>query len=231
MTTMGQALTAVRIRLDEATATAWSDAEIRGWINEGVTDIARRTEAIIKTAVLAVSANSATTAAFPTDLLRITRAELFSYAGGTEFRKLEIREFNEMDPTWHSSRGQDTGTPLFLGIAGYPPFLTGTLYPIPQSSGSVNLTYYSSVTPLSTTSSDDAVALSLPTGWESLAYEHATYLALRRDGQSAEWQASKQIYEEMLNDMIDMTRHYHDQPQQIVPDLMSDPYMYGQGWF
>ena len=36
----------VRSRLNEATAAFWSDAELTRWINEGASDVARRTESL-----------------------------------------------------------------------------------------------------------------------------------------------------------------------------------------
>jgi hypothetical protein len=78
MTTMATALAAVRTRLDETTATSWTDAEIRAWINEGVADIARRTESIQKSATINVVAGTQNYTSLPADLLRLNRVEFIS---------------------------------------------------------------------------------------------------------------------------------------------------------
>ena len=226
MTTMAQALAAVRIRLDEAVATSWTDIELRGFINEGVNDIARRTESVVKSTVITVLAG-ATSVTLPTSVLRINRVEWV----GTTVHKLEIREFNELDPIWNGNR-ESAGTPMYFGLAGYPPYLLGVLYPLPESAGAVKVTHYAIPTAISTAGAADSSVLDIPAGWEDLVYEYASYLAQRRDANPA-WQDSKREYEDRLVDMIDQTRHFHDQASQIIPDHMSyggDPYGNNWGW-
>lgn len=226
--TQGAALIAIRQRLDEATATAWTDAEIRGWINEAVADIARRTESIIKSATKSVVAGTQEYSSLASDLLRLQRVEYVTSTN--EVITLELRELNELDSKWYGAKRINSGRPMYCGIQGYPPVLNLVLYPIPSESGAtLKYYYYAAPTALATDTSAAATALDIPNGWEPLVYEYATYLAQRRDGQLDNWQATKRIYEEQLADMIDQTRHYHDQANYIVPERDYDAY--GAGLF
>lgn len=227
--TLAQALAAVRIRLDEGTATAWTNVEIRGWINEAVADIARRTETVQKIGTKAVVSGTQEYTSLPSDLLRLNRVEFISSGSDGQITQLEIRELNELDSAWYGSKQVTAGRPQYVGLSGYPPYLRLTLYPIPnETNATLKLYYYASPVRLATDGSADSTALEVPLGWEDLVYEYATYLAQRRDGNPA-WQDAKRIYEEHLRDMVDMTRKWHDQAGYITPetDMDMEPWAYG----
>lgn len=229
MTTMATALAAVRTRLDEMTATSWTDAEIRAWINEGVADIARRTESIQKSATINVVAGTQNYTSLPADLLRLNRVEFISAGAQGQVTHLELRELNALDSTWYGGKQASSGRPLYCGISGYPPVLQLTLYPIPaENDATLRVYYYASPTPIATNGTADSSTLDLPTGWDDLVYEYATYLAQRRDA-SPSWQDTKRIYEEHLGDMLAMTERWHDQPGFISNDAFDDGFGYG-GW-
>lgn len=229
MTTMATALAAVRTRLDETTATSWTDAEIRAWINEGVADIARRTESIQKSATINVVAGTQNYTSLPADLLRLNRVEFISAGAQGQVTHLELRELNALDSTWYGGKQASSGRPLYCGISGYPPVLQLTLYPIPAENGAtLKVYYYASPTAIATNGTADSSTLDLPTGWDDLVYEYATYLAQRRDANPS-WQDTKRIYEEHLGDMLAMTERWHDQPGFISADSFDDGFGYG-GW-
>lgn len=229
MVTMGTALAAVRTRLDESTATSWTDPEIRAWINEGVADIARRTESIQKSATISVVAGQQEYSDLPTNLLRLNRVEFISAGASGQVSHLELRELNALDSTWYGGKQTSSGRPIYCGLSGYPPYLQLTLYPIPAESGAtIKVYYYASPAALPVDGSGDGIALDLPTGWDDLVYEYATYLAQRRDA-TPSWQDTKRIYEEHLGDMLAMTERWHDQPGFITSDTFDDGFSYG-GW-
>lgn len=229
MTTMATALAAVRTRLDETTATSWTDAEIRAWINEGVADIARRTESIQKSATINVVAGTQNYTSLPADLLRLNRVEFISAGAQGAVSHLELRELNALDSTWYGGKQAGSGRPLYCGISGYPPVLQLTLYPIPaENDATLKVYYYASPTAIATNGTADSSTLDLPTGWDDLVYEYATYLAQRRDANPS-WQDTKRIYEEHLGDMLAMTERWHDQPGFITSDTFDDGFGYG-GW-
>lgn len=229
MVTMGTALAAVRTRLDESTATSWTDPEIRAWINEGVADIARRTESIQKSATISVVAGQQEYTGLPANLLRLNRVEFISAGASGQVSHLELRELNALDSTWYGGKQTSSGRPIYCGLSGYPPYLQLTLYPIPAESGAtIKVYYYASPAALPVDGSGDGIALDLPTGWDDLVYEYATYLAQRRDA-TPSWQDTKRIYEEHLGDMLAMTERWHDQPGFITSDTFDDGFSYG-GW-
>jgi len=229
MVTMGTALAAVRTRLDESTATSWTDPEIRAWINEGVADIARRTESIQKSATISVVAGQQEYTGLPANLLRLNRVEFISAGASGQVSHLELRELNALDSTWYGGKQTSSGRPIYCGLSGYPPYLQLTLYPIPAESGAtIKVYYYASPAALPVDGSGDGIALDLPTGWDDLVYEYATYLAQRRDA-TPSWQDTKRIYEEHLGDMLAMTERWHDQPGFISNDAFDDGLGYG-GW-
>lgn len=229
MVTMGTALAAVRTRLDESTATSWTDPEIRAWINEGVADIARRTESIQKSATISVVAGQQEYTGLPANLLRLNRVEFISAGASGQVSHLELRELNALDSTWYGGKQTSSGRPIYCGLSGYPPYLQLTLYPIPAESGAtIKVYYYASPAALPVDGSGDGFALDLPTGWDDLVYEYATYLAQRRDA-TPSWQDTKRIYEEHLGDMLAMTERWHDQPGFISSDAFDDGFGYG-GW-
>ena len=167
MTTMATALAAVRTRLDETTATSWTDAEIRAWINEGVADIARRTESIQKSATINVVAGTQNYTSLPADLLRLNRVEFISAGAQGQVTHLELRELNALDSTWYGGKQASSGRPLYCGISGYPPVLQLTLYPIPAENGATLKVYYdASPAAIATNGTADSSSLDLPTGWE-----------------------------------------------------------------
>lgn len=233
MTTLGQALAAVRARIDEQTATAWTDAEIRGWVNEAVIDIARRTETVEKSTTKNLTANVQEYTSLPADLQRIHRVEYVSPGSGSQVTRLELCQLNDLDPIWWGGKKQNYGRPAFCALSGYPPNLTLTLTPIPTETGaSLKIWYYASPAALATNGTADSSTLEVPLGWEDLVYDYATHLALLRDGQEA-WTVARQAYESKISDMLDRTRFWHDQPGFIQPSnypLVDWDYSYGGGW-
>lgn len=230
MTTLATALAAVRTRVNEATAIAWSSTEIRGWINEAVADIARRTETIQKEATVTVVSGTQEYSSLPANLLRLHRVEFIS--SNNHVSQLELRELNELDSIWYGGKKTSPGRPMYCGLSGYPPYLKLTLYPIPAETGAtLKLYYYASPTALATDGTADSSTLDIPTGWDDLVYEYATYLAQRRDGQ-AQWQDSKRLYEEKLSDMLSQTVRFHDQSGYMVMEETYGADMYGGygGW-
>lgn len=228
MTTLEEALVAVRDRLDEVApsnpsiTSAWTDPQLRQWIIEGCNDIARVTESLqdrdtITTVATVQEYDVAANA------LRIHRVELT--ADGSTY-PLEIIELRNGDSLWYGSRTQTSGRPQYVSFWGFPPNLKLLLYPTPTRTGdTITVFHYRLPTALVTDGTDDTETLEIPTGWEDLVYEYATALALQRDANES-WQQHRSIYEARLADMVTRTTRWHDQADQIVPD----PMLYGGGF-
>src|SRR5690348_11114900 len=100
--TLGQLVTEVRDRLDEAAATFWSDVQIRKWINEAARDIARRSETLIKQT--SIKLNTAQQSYIgPSDVIRVSRGE-WQPAGSQLVYPLEYKDYNGMDSVWWTAQ-------------------------------------------------------------------------------------------------------------------------------
>lgn len=223
MATLAQLRAQVRVRLDETTATAWTDAEINGWINEGVRDVARRSETLqISTPISVVAGTQEYTA--PSDLARLYRAE-FKPTNSTSIYPLTYRDFNNMDAVWWTSKTSVQSTPELFTLWGYPPSLKIILYPKPSQSGTLTVYYYQ--VPADVTA--DGATIPVPNGWEDLVVEYASYLALRRD-RDDRWKEARATYEDHLNAMMLLTRRWTDQAGEITPAGSLLPSWLVGGW-
>jgi hypothetical protein len=215
--------TRVRVRLDEATATAWSDSEINGWINEGARDVARRSETLQVSANIAVTAGTQEYTA-PSDMSRLYRAE-FTPTGSTSVYSLTYRDFNNLDAVWWTAKQTTQSTPELFTLWGYPPSLKIILYPKPSQNGTLTVYYYR--VPADVTS--DGATVPVPNGWEDLVVEYATYLAMRRD-RDDRWKEARQAYEQHLDAMMLLTRRWSDQAGEITPSGSLMPEWLVGGW-
>lgn len=197
--------TAVRARLDEATAKFWTDADLTRWINEAAREIARRTENLQTTAnISSVAGQQQYT--MPVDVYRVHRVE---YARTTSIvTPLEYRDFNNMDSIWWSSQRITPGDPYWYTMWGFPPTLTMVVYPIPSDSisNAFKVFYYR----LPATVSGDSDSVEIPAGWDDIVVDYCEYSALRKDGDQR-WQEAKGIFEDKMNHFVDMTRRWTDE--------------------
>lgn len=204
MATLSDVRTKVRDRLDESTATFWTDAQLNRWINDGMREVARLTETLQTTSDIAVTASDGTYTA-PTDALRIYRAE-FKPTGQSNVYPLEYRDFNTMDEVWWSSQTTTTGTPALFTMWGFVPSLTIQLYPVPSVAGTLKVFYYK----LPTAVSADNDTIECPAGWEDLIVDYAEYNALRKD-RDPRWQEAKGLFEQHVDQCTALTRRWSDQ--------------------
>lgn len=206
--TQAQALTAVRERLDETDAAGWSDVELRRWINEAVTDIARKTETVQATATIDVDAGDQDHT-LPATILRINRAT-FSEDGNDHIYPLEYVDYNAADSIWWADQAITESRPRIFTTWGYPPTLGLKLYPKPSVNGTLTVYYYQAPAALATDGTAAATALSVAEGYLDLILDYASYKALLKDG-NPKWKDHKGIYDENLAMMMDMTRRWSDQ--------------------
>lgn len=225
--TQAQALTALRERLDETTATAWTDAQLRRWINEAVNDIARTTETVQSTVNLDVDAGDQDHT-LPATTLRVYRAE-FIEDGSQKVYPLEFVDFNAADSVWWTDQAMTDGTPRIYTLWGYPPTLNCKLYPVPSVNGTLRVHYYAAPAALATDGTAGSTTLAVPEAYTDLILDHAEYKALRRD-RDPRWQEAKAQYDENLAKMMDMTRRWSDQASNVslagygVPDWLVGDY-------
>lgn len=200
MPTLLAARTALRERLSEPTAAAWTDAELNRYLNEGVREIAIRTECLATTADIAVAVGVYLNSA-PATVNRIHRAEWVSsiiadFSGSDQIYPLRYTQINNLDRMRGSGQETVTGIPEIFSTWGYPGTATFkiVLYPRPQTAGTLRIHYYR----LPTDASVDADLLDLPAGWDHLVYDYAEFRARLKDGDDA-WQVAKSEFEGRLD--------------------------------
>ena len=211
-TTVTTAVTALRERLDEATAAQWTDVQLRRWLNEGIRDIARRTRHYWATDTIAVTAlDGEYTVA--DDVLHIKHV-YFTPDGDTgRDIPLEPRAFEAMNQVWWDRQDQSSGYPVFFTTFGYAPTLTIKLFPVPSVDGDLTLHVCRLPAELDITAGTGNI--DAPTGWLEVAYDYAEYMALRKD-RDPRWQEVYSMYEEKIQGMIDMGE-YINAPGEFVP--------------
>jgi hypothetical protein len=206
-TTLGTALSAVRSRLDEldglsqSTNVAWTDAELRGWINEGCRDLSRRTHAINDRTTISVVASTAEYTG-PTTALAVDIVN-FTPSGGVKYQLdyQNIRNTNAMEFTSTAYRT------TYFSLRGMPPSLLICLYPTPSVAGTLEVFYTRVASILSTSGSADSSNIEVPEGWEDAVYAYAEARARRKDRDPA-WQEAQQEYDTKVESLMQIAGVY-----------------------
>lgn len=213
--TQGELLADLRNRLDEVTPRQWTDAMLRGWLNDGARDIARKSETLQDREDLPV-VKGTREYTLPSDVIRIHRVEYRATGDGLAY-PLEYRDFNSMDGVWHTQQDVSESTPMFFTMWGYPPTLKIVLYPTPALAGAIKVFYYKVPANLATDGSAENTTLDIPEGWEDLVLDFAEYRALRRDA-DPRWREAKELFDENLGAMFETTRRWSDQAGVMVSE-------------
>jgi hypothetical protein len=224
--TQAEAITEVSTyRLDDSANARFTAAMVRTWINDGMVDIARRTECLRASSTISVTADVATVTG-PVDCIRIHRAEY--YPTGSDLRyPLEYRDFNQMDVLWGVNQNISTAIPAYYTTWGFPPTLTIRLAPVPAVAGSLLVYYYRLPAELATANTNDAsTVLDLPTGWHDLVLDYVEAMAYRADRRPDRYQEAWARYLENLQAMVAATERFTDAPTYMVPDGGQ----WGAGW-
>ena len=225
--TMAQAITRTQDRLDELGAPiAWQLTSLRRWINEGVRDVARRTETLLVDVELPLAAGESGTT-LPADVLRVHRA---AFTEGTDRTYgLEFRDFNAVDAVWYTNATTAIqATPREFALKGFPPQLDILVNPRPSTPGTLTVHYYALPVELADDGTDDGEDLQVVEAYTDLVVDYASFLALRRD-RDPRWQEHRVAYEDNLTAMLDATRRWSDQAGNVsrsgqqLPDWLVYP--------
>lgn len=221
--TLAQAIEGTQDRLNElgSTGVAWQTSSLRRWINEGVQDVARRTETLLVHDDIPI-AMGASGVALPANVLRVHQV---AYTEATDrTSSLEYRAFNAIDATWYANTTTAIqARPREFTLRGAPPTLELLVNPRPSVAGTITVHYYKLPAKLATDGSQDASALEVVEAYTDLVLDYACFVALRRD-RDPRWQEHRLAYEENLKAMLDQTRHWSDQAAHVnrqghaVPD-------------
>lgn len=213
MATQAEILAEVRARIDEATAHQWQDEELRGWINEGMRDVARRTECLQQTDTVAATVGLHEYT-LPSDIVRIHGVEWRPTASGGVYPMNYVDQHNIKD-LWSTTREDDQGTPSAWALWGSSPALKLQVYPTPAEAGNFTVYSYQMPANLAVDGSAGGSTVTIPTGWEDMIADYAEMRALRKDGDQR-WQEAKQLYDERLVDLQATSQRWADQSGSIV---------------
>lgn len=193
--TLGTARGDLRAQLNEVTPVFFADTDLNNWLNEGCRDVARKAKCLMAKSPITATAGIQSYAA-PANLLECHRAEYLPNAS-TNTYVLEFRNYPEMDAIWGSNQTNQGYYPNFYTLWGEPPNTQLVLYPVPASSGTLNLYYFR--TP--TVAAADGSNLDTPEGWWDLAIMHAFWKALFK-ASDPRWKDQRQAYNEEIQFMI-----------------------------
>lgn len=206
MTTQATFLADARIRLDEASADQWTDAQIRSWINEGAMDIARKTESLQDRQTIAGVVGTAEYS-LATNCIRVHRVEWTPTGENTT--RLEYADVKSMDGYGWEQRTLQNARPYAYTIWGSGTALKLVTFPAPSTAGNFTTWYYRLPTNLAEDGTAAASTVEIPQGWDEILLDYVEYRALRKD-RDPRWQENKALYDENLLTMYENTRRWTD---------------------
>jgi hypothetical protein len=189
--TLTQLLTRTRDMLDEATASRWSDTQLRRWVNNCLDDIARETLAVKgDTSVTSVAGTAEYTV--PTSVLQIEAA--YWTDASSNLIPLTPVQWENADTVWGMWQNQQSSQPSVYSVWGYSPNLKIRLYPVPNvSSRTVVLKVAKLPTHVDESGAGDASTIDFPEGWVDAIVDYVEFNALRRD-RDPRWQEAQSLY-------------------------------------
>lgn len=211
-TTVATAVTAIRERLDEATASQWSQVMLRRWLNEALRDIARRTFHYQATDTQAVTA-ALGTYTIDADIIRINQVYFTPTADLTQKIPLQARTWAAMDEVWGNRQDMESGYPVMFATRGYSPTLSIKLYPVPSVAGTL---YINSVRmPADLDITNGTGNIDCPEAWVEVAYFYCEYMARRKD---RDYDAARESFEQygMMIDNMVANGDYVNAPDEFV---------------
>jgi hypothetical protein len=195
-TSVADAVTAIRERLDEPTAAQWTDVQLRRWLNEGLRDIARRTRLYTDQNTQAVTANLQEYT-LDADILAIEHVLWAATADPNRKVPLEARAFSGVQ-RYVNETGSD---PYFYTTYGHPPTLKVQLWPTPTRAGTLYI--YGPVLPAAINVAAGGGNIDAIEAWLEVAYDYCEYMAQRKDKDAAGWKDTFSLYEGKVQHMIE----------------------------
>ncbi len=230
--TLTELLLDCRRHLDETNAQYWTDPELVYWIYEGLRDVARRTECLQDVKRYTVNSGQGQYD-LPTDMLRINRVVYRQSAGYTY--PLELSSLQNLDDVWGTAQEIVGSQPYWCAVWGSPGLGTQQLYlyPIPSQTldDGLRVFYYRLPKKPDTTHGSDPV--DIPSGWEDLIPLYVEVVARRKEARDSRWKEAQGIYEARLEEMIEVTRQWHDQMLTFGTQATGAPLWLtqGEGWW
>lgn len=236
--TLADALLRIRSNIDEPVTQFWTDTELTNWVNDACRDIARRAEDLLTfdTTLAIVAGQYIYT--LPTGIIRIHRGE-FVPTGSTQTYPVTASSQAEMDQIWGINQQSQSSYPSYFVTLGYPGGVGSALfrlqlYPVPAQTGTLNLFYYALpyrfLDPIANPP-ELAKSVMVPEGWDDLVVMYASAWALRKT-RDDRWKDDIQVYESKVQELIDVSRYFHDQAQTVLTSsrLNVPQWLYDSEW-
>lgn len=220
-----EARTDLRSRLDELTSQFWLDSQLNTWLNQGAVDVSRKGKALQGKAVIPVVSGTNQYGA-PGDLLETHKVD-FLPTGSNQVYPLEMRLYSEMDAIWGISQNIESYYPTHVTQWQEPPNTYLVVFPVPSTTGNLNVLYFRTATQVANDSSN----LDVPQGWEDLPVLFALYSALFK-ARDPRWKDIRQLYQEEMGSLIAAAQGYSDATGQMSFGTIRSPiYPFGgMGW-
>ena len=212
------------------TPALYTDTEITDWINDALRDIARRTEGLVTfdtsitiTAYVPVPGQSAPTYPLPTDVIRINRIEFVPQGAINQTYPLQASTQQQMDQVWGTYQQNPASYPQFWVTRGYPGGSGRNqhvlqIYPVPSQGGTLQIFYYRQPVRIQDpvgTPANYNLNLDLIEGWDDLIVDFGVYRAFQKARNPA-WKDMKEEYDTKIQQMVDVTRSWTDQPSYMT---------------
>ena|SRR5215469_5652241 len=213
--TLSQSLADLRAQLDEQNVSAkyWQDPELMQYINDGVRDIARRTETILSYNTTLDAIPGVAKYNLPPDVIRVHRCEYIP-TGQTQVYPVIGSTYDELDQIWGINPTTQSSYPSVYACWGTPGQMTIQFYPVPAQTATINLYYYAMPVDLKTDGTDANTFLNVPQGWEDLLVKYAVSRAFLKM-RDPNWETFQKLYIEDLQFMVEVTRQAHDNGRYI----------------
>jgi hypothetical protein len=221
--TLAAAREDLRAVLNESSPSFYADSDLNNWLNEGARDLSRKAKCLQSKKSITTYPGQQNYAA-PTDVVMWHRAEYLPQ-GSINTYPLEYRLYDEMDSVWGVNQQIQQYYPATWTTWAEPPNTYVVLFPVPSSGGTLNIYYYR----MANAATSDTANLDTPEGWWDLAVRYATWKALFKS-LDPRWKEMRQLYVEMMNDMMAATATYSDMVGQMTYGRPSGPlWQFGGG--
>ena len=167
------------------------------------------------------------------DIIRINRVEFQVANDSSQIYPLEAATHQYLDNIWNIDQLSTMSYPAYYCTSGYPGGVGRNafviqLFPNSAQAGQLNIFYYRMPVPIADPVANPAsynTLLDIIEGWEDMVVDYALMKGLlKRQDQS--WKDIKDMYEAKIENIINQTRQFHDQPQYITYDTMVMPWAY-----
>lgn len=226
MATVTQIIADVRDALDEQTAAAWTNTQLKRWINAAMRDIAVVAKPFETSADVVVSAGTSEYTVGAT-IIQIDRC-YFLPTGSTQAIPLRATHWEKMDEIWGSWQNFTAGDPITFSTFGYSPALKVKLYPVPSRAGTLRVFHRAAPAAIAEDETVDGSTLGVPDYWREAIVYYVEMRARRKDGQ-ANWQEAMALYNEKrdqikTHEALSATQEFvHDFYSGGVPAWLANP--------